>query len=613
MGVKAFLYIAFAAVIGAQWGGMVSLAYENILLSAGLFLISILLMVGGGLVSAKVFQALNFSPKDARDYGLAVGIVLLGGGLAFGIHSMGGTTKAIGLGAGIVTGLALAMTGYESFVDITRKRVADRVKKDLADGLKATYSYDYEKATEIYENAIITSELGVGSVDTVTIVAVRHLADMYKQRGQFNRCAKLYQRCVSNFEAMPDPPASDYANVLFSMAQMYQEQKDMRSAAYYARRALDVLQFDQGANPLLHVRILKTLASFYAAGNDFNTALQLGEQACEVLDRAGMETQKALLSANLVDFMIRLNRHDEAELKIQELFAERERLGMVEDGVVGQMLLAQARLEQLKGGSGVEKTMEALNVIRRSGGPSFPILPKLIDQCAAILIQGKPQGWVDFLTGLKTGMTNKCLKAIDSDPNLLESQDGSGWRPLQWAVFFGKEVLVEHLFTRGAEVNVGEGDNTPLHIASRWGHTKIMTDLLTRGANVNALDRFGSTPLHGAACSPANRAVDILVAQNAEVDVANQEGYTPLHLAAMNGRTRMIIDLMECQADINVKNPKTGETPLHLSVKMGHRGATEGLLMCGANKNVKDGQGKTPTSLAKSAGRDDLISLLKDH
>ncbi|MCA9791046.1 MAG: ankyrin repeat domain-containing protein [Candidatus Eremiobacteraeota bacterium] len=612
MGFRQLLYILFAAVLGAQWGGMVSVSSTNVMVGAGMFLVSLVVMVVGSLGAAAVLRALKASPRSARDNGIALGVIVGGGIIAFGLTAMGATQKAIGYGAAIVAGISIIMIGYEAYQDLYKQRVTEKLKKTLAEGLKATYSYDYEKAGEIYENAILTAELGLGSVDTQTVIAVRHLADMYKQRGQFNRCGKLYLRCIATFEQMADPPASDYASVLHGLSQMYQEQKDIRSAAYYAQRALEILKFDQGSDPLLHVRVLKTLASFYAMQNDFGTALIMGEQACAVLEKAGMDAQRATLAANLIDFMIRLGRQDEALARIQELMQERQRLGMVEDGVVGQMLMAQAVIEEMNGRPSQQLKLQALAVVRRSGGPDFPVLPKLIDDCMSVLYDSSrmPPSYVEFMTGLKTGMTNKCVRAIE-DEKLIGAVDGSGWAPMQWATFYGKEMLVEALLEKGANVNVGVGDATPLHIASRWGHTKVMTDLLGRGADVNAVDSFGSTPLHGAACSPANRAVDLLVAQNAVVDPVNEAGYTPLQLAAMAGRTRMIIDLMECRADINFKNPKTGESALHLAVKMGHRGATEGLVMCGATKNAKDNSGKTPMSLAKAAGRDDLINLLK--
>lgn len=53
---------------------------------------------------------------------------------------------------------------------------------------------------------------------------------------------------------------------------------------------------------------------------------------------------------------------------------------------------------------------------------------------------------------------------------------------------------------KGKQVNVNAGDydmRTALHVASSEGHIEVVQFLVSQGANVNAVDRFGNAPIDG--------------------------------------------------------------------------------------------------------------------
>lgn len=606
------ILLLLAFVFGAQWGGAASIAGSDIIASSGFIVFSLFGSIVGGLILGKVLASMGRPIKSARNTGFTVGIALTSGLVLFSLHQRGVGYEPMIMGAGAVGLIVALIVAYEASQEIRQKRVAERVGQMLEKGLKESYNNNYQAAEETFREAIHAAELGLGSIDNRTVRAVRHLADMYRAQKASHRCRRLYRRCVDDFEAMLDPPIADYAGALFGLAQMYKEQRDLAGSLYYCRRALEVLSYEAG-HTMLQVRVLRLMASIHSEQDNLEEALACGDQACEALRAAGLETQSATLAANLIDFLLRLQRFEEAEQRVQELLQTRQRLKMGEDGVLGQILMAQAQLAQRRGEDPNPMKLQALDVLRRSGGPDYPIFPKTFDECVAIITAGAPPAISEFFGGLKSGMTNKSVRAVSSNPDMVNAVDGSGWRPLQWACFFGNELLVTALLEREASIQTPDGESSPLHIASRWGHTKIMNELLDLNAPLNSIDGNGCTPLHCAACSPANRAVDLLVSRGADVTAVNSEGYTALHLAAQTGRTKMVVDLIARQAEIDSVNPNTGETPLHLSVKMGHRGASHVLLMQGADKNRKDKSGNSSFSLAKASGRDDLVTLMKEN
>jgi ankyrin repeat protein len=84
----------------------------------------------------------------------------------------------------------------------------------------------------------------------------------------------------------------------------------------------------------------------------------------------------------------------------------------------------------------------------------------------------------------------------------------------------------------GADVNTKIGEETPLHFAALFGHTKVAELLITKGADVNAKDEGGYTPLHQAAHGGRKEVVELLIAKGANVNAKNKIGWTPLVNAA---------------------------------------------------------------------------------
>jgi ankyrin repeat protein len=127
---------------------------------------------------------------------------------------------------------------------------------------------------------------------------------------------------------------------------------------------------------------------------------------------------------------------------------------------------------------------------------------------------------------------------------------------LRRAAFYGKEDIAKWLLASGANVNAGDFRGwTPLQLAARNGHRKIVIKLIEAQANVNAsaADVGGRTALEAAAGEGHAEIVADLLKAGADVNAAaaDIDGRTALQAAAEGGHLEIVVELLKAGADVN--------------------------------------------------------------
>jgi ankyrin repeat protein len=219
----------------------------------------------------------------------------------------------------------------------------------------------------------------------------------------------------------------------------------------------------------------------------------------------------------------------------------------------------------------------------------------------------------EFFDALKAGDVVQVETLLGRHPTLVSARHDSGLSAVLWATYHGQASLARLLVSRGAELTffeaaaVGTLDrisawlreepallNTPapdgfsaLGLAAFFGHTEVLSLLLSQGANPNAASENPThvTPLHSAV---AHRRAEVslsmaraLLEHGANPNLKQQGGYTPLHQAAHHGQDPMIELLLSHGADVSATT-ESGQTPLQLAEKAGHVSTAELLRSHGA-------------------------------
>jgi hypothetical protein len=143
------------------------------------------------------------------------------------------------------------------------------------------------------------------------------------------------------------------------------------------------------------------------------------------------------------------------------------------------------------------------------------------------------------------------------------------------------------------------------------GNAAKVRELLKRGANPNAMDKYGSTPLHFAAAKGYVDVARLLLEHGADANAKDKEGWTPLHLAALWGHADAARLLLEHGADANAKK-KDGFTPLHFAAAKGYVDVARLLLEHGADPSIRDNVGRTPLDNAREAGHEEVARVIEE-
>lgn len=205
-----------------------------------------------------------------------------------------------------------------------------------------------------------------------------------------------------------------------------------------------------------------------------------------------------------------------------------------------------------------------------------------------------------FVDAIKAGAIDRVRAMISADPALINARATTGESAVLTAVYHRQREIANLLVARGAtltlfeacaageldrverlleqpgtDVNAFSADGwTPLHLASFFGHAKVVELLLACNADVAARSRNSNanTPLHAALAGNNQMVAGLLIGRGADVNAEDAGGWRPLHLAAASNNVDAIKALVAQGADVGAKN-REQLTPLALAQQKNHREA----------------------------------------
>lgn len=238
-------------------------------------------------------------------------------------------------------------------------------------------------------------------------------------------------------------------------------------------------------------------------------------------------------------------------------------------------------------------------------------------ESAKLLLENKAKIKDELLIAIKSPIVESIINMmkllIENGANV-NYTDENRFNPLNIAIESGDMELTKFLITNGANVNSLMQDGVSLiGYAIAQNNMDLLQILIENGANVNYTvgDSWANTPLQTASRLGLDNVVRILLTRNADINAVDMNGNTALHTAALNSQLSVVKLLLEKNPNLDIQN-KVGNTALHLAVISGNIDIVGELVLKGANTRIRNNDGKYPRDIARANNSAAIFEVLRE-
>ncbi|MBS2040152.1 ankyrin repeat domain-containing protein [bacterium] len=529
---------------------------------------------------------------------------VLGTGAAYAQSNGNHQTTLIGLGAGV--GLSVVWVAWLALKDARRVSLARQLQDQIEDAWTSHAKGESQRAEELLKECVKLAGSKLGRYDLVTLACLHTLGNLYRLREDHAGANSCYEQALPIYQkTLPrthPARASFHAHRAMTFISMGNLEEAMREAQESV-----TLYRECGGQEFALADACSLVGRLANQRDENELALQSYSEALELVRRRLPIQDPRVLSAmgNLCRIYVKLRMFHESEKFLVQLVAEhRAQPDLQPENHLDALLdLAWTRLEQGRAEECEPLLVEALELLQTRVGPKERPLQKVLDAYKritqdSVAAASTTHGLVNLML-VFCGEREKLRQTLEKFPLWMNARDATGWGPLHWATFVGRDDIVRWLLQKGAEVSRPEDRVHPLHVAAAWGKRESLLELLDAGADLNARDPRGWTPLFWCAFAGKTKLMEALIKRGADVNLRDDHGRTPLHVAAEAGHLSTVAALVGSGARLTAKESAQGRNPLHLAAVRGNLAVCECLVYNQGDLSARDEGGKNPVELAR--------------
>ena len=207
---------------------------------------------------------------------------------------------------------------------------------------------------------------------------------------------------------------------------------------------------------------------------------------------------------------------------------------------------------------------------------------------------------------LQAGDADGLRRLLEQDPAASEARDSSGVSLLMHSIYRGRRDLAELIASTKKALDIFE--------ATSLGRLDRLKQCFRDATAINSRSKDGFTALHFACFFGQPESARLLIEDGAAVDAvaANPMQVMPLHSAASARNLEAARLLLERGAPgiVNARQ-QGGWVPIHAAAQNGDRPMVELLLEHRADPKLTNDDGKTPATVAREKGHEEIAALLE--
>ncbi len=519
-------------------------------------------------------------------------------------HAQEPSRLLVGLAGGV--GVSVLWVAAVAWRDYRRVRVARQIQDEIEDAWTAHAKGESARAEDLLRATVKLAGEKLGRYDLITLACLHTLGNLLRLRRDHAGANSCYEQALPIYKKIL--PSRHPARAAFHQhrAETLEELGRTDEALEQVELACGIYR-ELGNQEFALADACSLLGRIATTHNQDDLALKAFSEALELLRTRLPVNDPRVLQAmsNLCRVYAKLRRFQESEKFLLELVEQhRQQPDLQPENFLDSLIdLSSLRLEQSRQSDAEPLLVEALQLLQTRVGPKERPLQRILEAYRRITRESNlvdistTHGMVNMVL-VFCGEREKLRQTLEKFPLWMNARDSTGWGPLHWAAFVGREDIIRWLISKGAEVNRPEDPVSALHIAAAWGKRECVLELLEAGADLNVKDPKGWTPVFWCAFSGRHKLLEVLIKRGADVNVRDDHGKTPLHIAAEQGHLAAVATLVGSGAVVMAKEAD-GASPLHLAARRGNLAVCECLVFNQGDLNARDGQGKNAIELAR--------------